>query len=215
MPCILLAPNFLFLQYCFRLCKNKKLTSKKNSTGDIVKHGDLEKTEYLETFDRFKTNYLKYFPDTLFLPVVGNHDFYPRKSYVEIKENNENLAEIADAITFSLPPSAVETFKQGGFYSYLLPSPSSSDENSSSTLLISLNNIIYSPDWMKGCKKVVGSTSKCKKQRGSDPFGQFDWLHDQLKYAQKSGLKFVSLNYYFIIYYYYYYLLLLFNIIYY
>ena len=145
----------------------------------------------MQTFDTFRSCYLEYFPNTLFLPVLGNHDLYPRKSYIDIVENNENLAQIADAITFSLPPSAVETFKQGGFYSYLLPAPSLSDDDYSTTLLISLNNVVYSPDWAKGCKKLGGSTKECSKERGTDPFGQFAWLNDQLINAESSGYKFV------------------------
>ena len=152
----------------------------------MVRHKTASEKEYKKTIETFTKYFRKYFPKTIFLPILGNHDLFPHEAFMEIKSGNENLDYISSQIGFSLPPTALNTFKYGGFYSMEIPL----SDRPSSTMFIGLNNVVYTVDWMQNCQKEF-SEMECEEERGIDPFGQFKWLRDQLSYARLNNFKFV------------------------
>jgi sphingomyelin phosphodiesterase acid-like 3 len=135
-------------------------------TGDTVPHlnDDQLSPEAVIHIIESVTNWLKdQFPSTPVYPVLGNHDWWPAHQIVE--GPNMFYRNFSRIWGQWLPPSAVNTFLTGGFYTVM------ADEN---LRLICLNTALY-------------YTGDQKTKDLKDPAGQLAWLRNVLELARSEG----------------------------
>ncbi|KAK3868599.1 hypothetical protein Pcinc_026034 [Petrolisthes cinctipes] len=140
-------------------------------TGDNVPHTNDPEPDYsviFATIANITTELKTAFPDTIpILPVLGNHDAYPKDDYPVAKAEFYGQYLTKGGWSLVLPKDAQEEFKQGGYYGYDLPS--------GVTVLVVNTNLYYAFNQLG-----VGI---------ADPCGQFAWLRSKLQQAKNKDSK--------------------------
>ncbi|XP_071518802.1 acid sphingomyelinase-like phosphodiesterase 3b isoform X1 [Panulirus ornatus] len=101
------------------------------------------------------------------LPVLGNHDAYPKDDFPVAGEEFYGLYLTKGGWSAILPEKAQEEFKKGGYYGYELPT--------GITVLVVNTNLYYAFN-------ELGVNA-------SDPCEQFAWLRKRLQMAQETNSK--------------------------
>nr|XP_057913060.1 acid sphingomyelinase-like phosphodiesterase 3a [Doryrhamphus excisus] len=137
-------------------------------TGDSPPHvpvGELSTDMVIQVMSNITQTLLQHFPNITVFPAVGNHDYWPQDQMPT--STNDIYKAAAHMWKPWLQTDALETLRQGGFYSQLAYP---------GLRVVSVNTILYySPD------KVTANMS--------DPAGQFEWLEATLKRAEQSMEK--------------------------
>ncbi|XP_010881294.2 acid sphingomyelinase-like phosphodiesterase 3a isoform X2 [Esox lucius] len=137
-------------------------------TGDSPPHvpiGELSTDLVIQVMRNMTQTIRQHFPDMPVYPALGNHDYWPQDQLPT--STNEIYQSAAKLWALWLKPEALETLREGGFYSQLVQPK---------LRLVSLNTVLYySPN------KVTVNMS--------DPAGQFQWLRDTLETSAQSMEK--------------------------
>eukprot|EP01104_Vermistella_antarctica_P007810 TRINITY_DN1924_c0_g1_i1.p1 TRINITY_DN1924_c0_g1~~TRINITY_DN1924_c0_g1_i1.p1 ORF type:complete len:572 (-),score=82.67 TRINITY_DN1924_c0_g1_i1:35-1750(-) len=154
--------------------------------GDLTFHDEwrfnptqAEADDVLASIISFVTNKIvEVFPDTPVITTLGNDDFYP-----DYNVTQSWLARIASIwsplLTQYGDPDAVTTFTKGGYWRATLDNFGG---GSLRLVVLAMNTVTYSVK-----NPNTPADGFCGLSNGNDPYGQLEWLKDQLKQAQSDG----------------------------
>ncbi|PFX18637.1 Acid sphingomyelinase-like phosphodiesterase 3b [Stylophora pistillata] len=137
-------------------------------TGDDMPHvpnSQLSTEEVIETVKNLTDLLSAAFPNTTVYPALGNHDYHPK--HLMPPKPNDIYRAVGNLWSRWLPHDAVNTFKEGGFYTVLIKP---------GLRLVSLNTVYYYTN-----DKLTESIA--------DPAGQFEWLDVLLTNASRNNEK--------------------------
>ncbi|XP_063091953.1 acid sphingomyelinase-like phosphodiesterase 3b isoform X2 [Cavia porcellus] len=140
-------------------------------TGDDTPHVPDEKlgeAAVLEIVERLTSLIREAFPDTKVYAAMGNHDFHPKNQFPV--HSNNIYHQVAELWRPWLNNESVNLFKEGAFYSELLPDPSSPGR-----IVVLNTNLYYSNNQLTADL--------------ADPSQQFQWLDSVLTNASHAGEK--------------------------
>ncbi|KAJ8009014.1 hypothetical protein DPEC_G00084440 [Dallia pectoralis] len=142
-------------------------------TGDSPPHvpaGKLSTDLVIQVMRNMTQTIREYFPDIRVYPALGNHDYWPQDQLPT--STNEIYQAAARLWEPWLKPEALDTLREGGFYSQLVQPK---------LRLVGLNTILYySPN------KVTMNMS--------DPAGQFQWLQNILETSAQNMEKVIVIG---------------------
>lgn len=131
-----------------------------------VKGAVLNESVMLNLVQNITNELVKVLPNTLVLPVLGNHDYWPKNQHPA--QTNSMYQAYADMWgRWINTPDAQETFRRAGYYALPLPGGG---------LAVSLNTNLDA--------NINAATAG-----HADPGGQFEWLTNILSKARRDGEK--------------------------
>jgi len=121
-----------------------------------------------------------YFPQTTFIPTLGNHDFSPN-GQLPFGEN-EFLSMYGDLWREYIGDQAADSVQQNGYYRI--------DIDEADLSVLAINSLFYSKGWCSCnttlCKAVSADDIDCLLQQ-DDPNGQMSWIEAQLEDCKQSN----------------------------